>query len=84
MAQNAAQMENDLDYVLAQLQLRKGIWPQIERDTGLDYSWLSKLSRGLIEDPGYLKVRKLAGYFRLLEKQEAERSAAAGSMVVNG
>jgi len=65
---------SELDFVLRQLQERKGGWPQIEKDTGMPYSWLSKLARGLIDDPGVKKIEKLARYFRLLEKQEAERA----------
>jgi hypothetical protein len=65
----------ELDFVMRQLQERKGSWPQIEKETGLDYSWLSKLARGVIDDPGVKKIGKLAVYFRLLSKQEAERAA---------
>lgn len=65
---------SELDFVLGQLQERKGNWPQIEKDTGMPYSWLSKLARGLIDDPGVKKIEKLARYFRLLEKQENERA----------
>ncbi len=66
---------SELDFVLRQLQERKGNWPQIEKDTGMPYSWLSKLARGLIDDPGVKKIEKLARYFRLLDKQETERAA---------
>ena len=75
MVQTACRMgTSELDFVLRQLQERKGRWPQIEKDTGMPYSWLSKLARGLIDDPGVKKIEKLARYFRLLEKQEAERA----------
>lgn len=84
MAQNATEMENtELQYVLDQLQARKGSWPQIEKDTGLDYSWLSKLSRGLIEDPGIKKIAKAARYFRLLEQHERERAALSAPAAVS-
>ncbi len=66
---------SELDFVLRQLQFRKGDWPQIGKDTGMPYSWLSKLARGLIDDPGVKKIEKLARYFRLLDKQDSERAA---------
>lgn len=73
MAQNLGQMENDLDYVMRQLQSRVVPRSQIERDTGLDESWLTKLSLGLIADPGHRKVTRLGDYFRLLERQGQQR-----------
>jgi hypothetical protein len=82
MAQNPGQMENDLDFVILQLQSRRVSRPQIERDTGLDRSWLTKLSLGLIDDPGHKKITKLAEYFRLLDKQELERSVLRRSQEV--
>ena len=75
MVHTVSAMEtSELDFVLGQLQERKGGWPQIEKDTGTPYSWLSKLARGLIDDPGVKKIDRLARYFRLLEKQETERA----------
>lgn len=65
----------DLDYVRAQLEARKGTWPEIERETGLDYSWLAKVARGVTDDPGIKKVTRAARYFRLLEQIEADRAA---------
>lgn len=75
MAQTVSAMEtSEYDFVMRQLQERKGSWPQIEKDTGMPYSWLSKLARGLIDDPGVKKIEKLARYFRLLARQEIERT----------
>lgn len=77
MAQNARKMANEeLNYAISALRRRKGLWPQIERETGLDYSWLSKLSRGQIGDPGIKRVGRLAAYLRLLDEQEDQRVAA--------
>jgi predicted transcriptional regulator len=67
--------KSELDFVLEQLQERKGSWMHIAKDTGMPYSWLSKLARGVIDDPGVKKIEKLASYFRLLERQENERAA---------
>lgn len=53
-----------LDYVLAELQQRKGTWRAICRKTGLDYSWLTKFAEGKIDDPGVRKIQLLADYFR--------------------
>lgn len=65
---------SELDFVLRQLKTRKGSWPQVCAETGVDYSWLSKLARGMFEEPGVKKIETLARYFRLLEKHEAERA----------
>jgi hypothetical protein len=65
---------SELDFVLRQLQERKGSWPQIAKETGIAYSSLSKMARGDIEDPGVRKVEVLARYFRLLGKHESERA----------
>lgn len=69
---------SELDYVLIQLQERKGSWPQIERETRLPYSWLSKLARGEINDPGVKKIERLGRYFRMCAKQDRERESIAG------
>ena len=51
-----------LSLVLAGLQERKGDWPSIVEQTGLEYSWLTKLAQGKISDPGVKKIQKLADY----------------------
>lgn len=53
-----------LTYVIEELRARKGQWPAICKATDIDYSWLSKLSRGDIPEPGVRKVQRLADYFR--------------------
>lgn len=70
-------MESDYEFVVRKLKERPVSLAQIESDTGFVVSWLSKLGRGLIDDPGFKRVSKLAAYFRLLERQEAERAALA-------
>lgn len=64
-------MENTplLDYVLRELQARKGGWPDIAKaiepnSWGSYYSWLSKLAQGAIPDPGVRKIQRLADYMR--------------------
>lgn len=56
--------EKLLDYVLKQLQANKGSWPTIARITELDYSWLTKLAQGKIDDPSVRKIQRLADFFR--------------------
>lgn len=48
---------------LAELQARKGRWPDICAATGLDYDWLTKLAQGRIADPGVRKIQCLASHF---------------------
>lgn len=52
-----------LTSTLTELSLRRGRWPSICRDTGLDYDWLTKLAQGRIADPGVRKIQRLADYF---------------------
>jgi len=56
--------EKLLDYVLKQLQTSKGSWPSVAKNTDLDYSWLTKLAQGKIDDPSVRKIQRLADYFR--------------------
>jgi hypothetical protein len=72
-------MSNDLpllDYVLAELEARKGTWPRIARQMSPDsadsyYSWMSKLTQdGAINDPGVKKIQALADYFRANPREE--------------
>lgn len=66
-----------LDYVLAELRARKGRrvgnLRDVERDTGLDYSWLTKLANEptMIPDPGVNKVQALHDYFKAQERAAA-------------
>lgn len=73
-------MHNDLpllDYVLAELEARKGRWPDISkgiagiRDWKSHYSWMSKLTQdGVIADPGVKKIQELADWFRSHPREE--------------
>lgn len=42
----------------------KGQWPQTAADTGLGREWISKLSQGLIADPGVTKIETLHAYLK--------------------
>lgn len=59
-----------LNYVLLELNARKGKWPEIARHMHPKkptsyYSWMSKLTQdGVIDDPGVKKIQALADYFR--------------------
>lgn len=55
--------QNLLEITLKALAERRGKWPQICRDTGLDYDWLTKLAQGRIQDPGVKKIQRLHDYF---------------------
>jgi hypothetical protein len=59
------------EYVIDQLQRRKGSWQTVCDDTGLDYSWLSKCARGSIKDPSVHRIQRLAEYFQAEEKAAA-------------
>lgn len=60
------------DYVLAQLDARKGRWPDIAKDMRPDawesyYSWLTKLAQRRIPDPSVNSIQELADKFRAEE-----------------
>lgn len=65
-------IESVFTYVMTQLQEHKGSWPAIAQATGLDYSWLTKVAQGKIENPGVRQIEQLAAYF-----EEAAREAPA-------
>lgn len=65
-------MSNDLlTLTLSELRSRRGSWPAICRDTGLDYDWMTKLAQGRISDPGIRKIQRLADYFATTERKAA-------------
>jgi hypothetical protein len=67
-------MAVDLHFVLEELKARKGQWAQIARDRPeFSYSWLAKLARDEIPDPGIKRIEALEIYLRLLAAQETER-----------
>jgi transcriptional regulator with XRE-family HTH domain len=63
-------MEESLhDYVVRQLQLVKGQWPDISEETGIARSTIVKIARREVADPGVSLIERLARYFR--QKQAA-------------
>ena len=68
-------MEKDYEFALRRLREREVSLPKIAKDTGLTVPWLSSVARGLTNDPGVKKISKIAEYFRLLDRQAAERAS---------
>lgn len=68
-----------LTQTLAELGRRRGRWPVICRDTGLDYQWLTKLAQGRIDDPGIKKIQRLHDYFMAQPGVSRCSTAEAGS-----
>ena len=66
--------ETNYQYVIRKLTEREVSLQQVERDTGFPVTWLSKVARRVIPDPRVRRVDQLADYFRLLERQMAERA----------
>lgn len=50
---------NDIEAVRAELNTRKGQWPEICSRTGLRYWWLVKFADGRILEPGASKIDRL-------------------------
>jgi hypothetical protein len=49
--------------VRTELAARKGEWPDICKQTGVSYWWLTKFAQGRIDNPGVLKLELLQSYF---------------------
>jgi hypothetical protein len=69
--------ETLLDFVLRELDSRKGTWRALASEmspenTDSYYSWLTKLAQRRIDNPGVIQVQKLADRFR----QETQGRAA--------
>lgn len=58
-------------FVLRQLNESGVDVSRVAADTGLGLSWLYQLRRGLIPDPGVVKIQALADYFRRANHREA-------------
>lgn len=54
------------------LESRRGEWPLIAQETGIDYQWLSKFAQGKFNDPGVSRVEKL-----LIHSEEYQQGRAA-------
>ncbi len=68
------------EFVLTELQARKGSWPEIAKEIEPDswesyYSWLTKLAQLRIPDPSVNKIQRLADHFRAHQRAPAERAA---------
>jgi len=66
--------------IRAQLCARRGQWPVICRDTGLNYHWITKFAQGKIEDPSATKISRLSTHLATLPPLP---SAAAGEGAPN-
>jgi len=47
-------------HIRSNLNLRRGRWAELARQSGVSYSWLSKFARGLIENPGLRTLERLS------------------------
>lgn len=52
------------EFVLAQLQLRKGHWTEVADGSGIPKRTIEKIARREVADPGVSKIERLAQYFR--------------------
>ena len=51
------------DYVIDQLNMRKGRWSDIARESGVPKRTMEKIARKEIENPGVSHIQRLADYF---------------------
>lgn len=58
-------------YVVDQLQARKGTWPTIARESGVPRKTVEKIAAGTTPNPGVKTVEQLANYFRSLDAKSA-------------
>lgn len=59
------------EYVMGQLEARRGQWPKVSRETGVPYRTLQKVATREIADPGVSTIQTLADYFH----EEAAKAA---------
>lgn len=52
------------DYVLEQLEIRKGSRAIVSRATGVPYFTISKIALGVTKNPRFKTLQKLANYFQ--------------------
>lgn len=67
-----------LEYVLSELDARKGNWPSIAKEMEPGawesyYSWLTKLAQGRIPDPSVNKIQRLADHLRGIRRDEPQK-----------
>lgn len=53
-----------LGYVIGQLDVAKGRWPEIATESGVPYRTVQKIGSGKTRSPRIDSVEKLAKYFR--------------------
>lgn len=57
--------------IRAQLEKRRGEWPEIGKQSGVSHSWLSKFTNHRIPNPGLRTLEKLAAVLSDTTSQEA-------------
>lgn len=58
-----------LDYVLGELDKRRGSWKTVAEKAGVPYRTLQKIGQRVILDPGVTSVQSLHDFFRSEERQ---------------
>lgn len=51
-----------LQFTKTYLEVNRGTWPQIAADSGVTYTWLTKVMQGNIKNPGVLELQKVIDY----------------------
>lgn len=57
-----------LDYVIAELDARKGRLPEVAKATGISYRTLQKIHQRVVKNPGVTHIQHLHDYFRAQAK----------------
>jgi len=53
---------SSIDLAKKYLSSKKGLWPEIEKSTGIKTQWISRLLRGVYQDPGVRKIDAILEY----------------------
>lgn len=61
---SAPEPESLLEYVIGEIEKRKGQWPAVAEASGVDYKTMVKIVRREVANPGVLHIEKLAKHFR--------------------
>lgn len=62
--------------VRQELLIRKGQWPEISRQTGCSYSWITKFAQGRIRNPGAAALETLDEHFKVLANRSGSGLSA--------
>lgn len=62
------------EYVVSQLEAKKGKWPEVAKAAGMSYGTLKKIATRVSVAPRIDNLEKLAAYFRSVRRAPSQHS----------